>query len=103
MPDHSASLTQDDPRLALAAALRGAGYDGRIAAVCHQPAMRPALEDAGVSLVLEPFQDAAEEATDLILGAARPLRINPQDPLEQMSLPDVTPSEVPSQAKEKSA
>ncbi|GGD08093.1 sodium:proton exchanger [Pyruvatibacter mobilis] len=103
MPDHSASLTQDDPRLALAAALRGAGYDGRIAAVCHQPAMRPALEDAGVSLVLEPFQDAAEEATDLILGAARPLRINPQDPLEQMSLPDVTPSDVPSQAKEKSA
>lgn len=95
MPDHSASLTQDDPRLALAAALRGAGYGGHIAAVCHQPAMRPALEAAGISLVLEPFQDAAEEATDLILGAVKPLRIDPHDPLEQLALPDVS-----AQAKE---
>ncbi len=88
MPEHAAAIATGDPRAMLATGLRSAGYQGQIAAVCHHGDASGVLQAAGVSLVLEPFQDAAERATDLILGGEQTPRIEVMDPLEQEQIED---------------
>ena len=88
MPEHAAAIATGDPRAMLATGLRDAGYQGQIAAVCHHGDENGVLKAAGVSLVLEPFQDAAERATDLILGGPQAPRIEVMDPLEQEQIED---------------
>lgn len=88
MPEHAAAIATGDPRAMLATGLRSAGYQGQIAAVCHHGDINGVLQSAGVSLVLEPFQDAAERATDLILGGQQTPRIEVMDPLEQEQIED---------------
>jgi Kef-type K+ transport system membrane component KefB/Trk K+ transport system NAD-binding subunit len=88
MPEHAAAIATGDPRAMLATGLRSAGYKGQIAAVCHHGDENGVLQAAGVSLVLEPFQDAAERATDLILGGRQVPRIEVMDPLEQEQIKD---------------
>ncbi|MEP0069591.1 cation:proton antiporter family protein [Pyruvatibacter sp.] len=88
MPEHAAAIATGDPRAMLATGLRDAGYHGQIAAVCHHGDENGVLQAAGVSLVLEPFQDAAEHATDLILGGPQVPRIEVMDPLEQEQIED---------------
>jgi len=90
MPDHLASLTNDDPRVVLAGTLREAGYLGELAAVCHRSSMRDVLSKAGVTLLLEPFQDAAERAVELIEGSDQTPRVDDRDPLQQLPLPDMS-------------
>lgn len=89
MPEHAAAIATGDPRAMLATGLRSAGYKGQIAAVCHHGDENGVLQAAGVSLVLEPFQDAAERATDLILGGRQVPRIEVMDPLEQEQIKDM--------------
>ncbi|MEQ8747704.1 cation:proton antiporter family protein [Pyruvatibacter sp.] len=87
MPEHTASFATGDPRALLAGGLRAAGFAGQIAAVCHHAADRAELEAAGATLLLEPFQDAADRAVELILGEASVERIDVMDPLEQENMP----------------
>jgi Kef-type K+ transport system membrane component KefB len=53
---------------ALIHTLRSLGYAGRIAVTAHAPNEVASLEQAGADLVLVPFEDAAREAADRLLG-----------------------------------
>ncbi|WP_119167596.1 cation:proton antiporter [Algihabitans albus] len=68
VPDHDTGLTHMDPRLAMMAALRDAGYQGRVALTAHREEDAKRLEAEGADLVLLPFRDAADQAVDLLLG-----------------------------------
>jgi voltage-gated potassium channel Kch len=73
---HAIGVTHDDPRFAIAQALRSAGFRGRIAVITHRAADADALRAAGADLVLEPFEDAADQAVDLIATGAAPVRVH---------------------------
>ena len=68
VPEHETGITHEDGRLGMIEALRAAGFTGRIAATAHNKADFDQLTARGADLVLEPFRDAADQATQLILG-----------------------------------
>lgn len=70
LPIHPTGLSHEDSRRTLLQLAHAAGFSGRVAATSHGPAETEALTDARVALVLEPFQDAAERAVELLCGAA---------------------------------
>ncbi len=70
VPIHPTGLSHEDTRRTLIQLARGVGFSGRIAAASHSSGDSAALVAAGVDLVLEPFQDAADRAADLLCGAA---------------------------------
>ena len=61
-------ITHWDPRQALLKALHDHGFKGRIAVTSHYSEDSWTLVAAGSDLVLEPFQDAADRAVELITG-----------------------------------
>ncbi|NEX45686.1 cation:proton antiporter [Pseudotabrizicola algicola] len=69
VPIHPTGLSHEDARLTLLQSVRGAGFAGRIAAASHGAAETDQLRHAGADTVLEPFQDAADRAVDLLCGA----------------------------------
>ena len=75
VPAHATGVTHDDPRIALIEALVAAGFSGRIAVTSHREAEADRLTSAGADLVLEPFQDAADRAVDLLSSEQEPERI----------------------------
>ena len=66
IPQYHTGLTMEDSRKTIVQLTRAAGYQGRIAVVSHNKAETEELKLSGVDLVLEPFQDAAERATELL-------------------------------------
>jgi Kef-type K+ transport system membrane component KefB len=70
VPLHPTGLSHEDTRRTLIQLARSAGFSGQIAAAAHSSGDREALFGAGVDLVLEPFQDAADRAVELLSGAA---------------------------------
>ncbi len=76
VPIHPAGLSHEDARRTLIQLTRSAGYRGRIAAASHGDYDRRLLQEAGVDLVLEPFQDAADRAVELLCGAEPVERID---------------------------
>lgn len=70
MPVHITGLTHADPRQAIIQALRASGYRGRIAVVSSNAAISATLAEAGADLVMEPFQDAAGRAVELMMEAS---------------------------------
>jgi Kef-type K+ transport system membrane component KefB len=70
VPIHPAGLTHEDARRTLIQLARTGGFSGRIAAAAHTAQDAEALFAAGADLVLEPFQDAADRAVELLCGAA---------------------------------
>lgn len=75
VPVHEAGLVHGDTRIAIVQALKNAGFGGRIAIASHRDAEVESLRAAGADLVLEPFQDAADQAVDLLTGDRKPARI----------------------------
>lgn len=71
VPVHPTSLSHEDTRITLIQLARSAGFKGRIAVTSHHAPDTQTLLDAGADLVLEPFQDAADRATDMLCGAKR--------------------------------
>jgi Kef-type K+ transport system membrane component KefB len=69
VPIHPTGLSHEDTRRTLIQLARSAGFSGRIAATSHSSGDSEALFGAGVDLVLEPFQDAADRAVELLSGA----------------------------------
>ena len=69
VPIHLTGLSHEDARTTLIQLARTAGFAGRFAAASHSTADTEALLDAGADLILEPFQDAADQAVDLLCGA----------------------------------
>jgi len=58
---------------ALIHTLRSLGYAGRVAVTAHNAHEAVCLEQAGADLVMVPFEDAACEAADRLLGAHSPV------------------------------
>lgn len=74
VPEHETGVVQDDPRAALVAALRALNYPGNIAVTAHSDKDWTRLGAHAPDLVLQPFQDAADQAVDLLLGQKPPRR-----------------------------
>jgi hypothetical protein len=75
VPVHEAGLVHGDTRAAIVHALKNAGFKGRVAISSHRDAEVDGLLSAGADLVLEPFQDAADQAVDLLSGDRKPARL----------------------------
>lgn len=86
VPELVAGVTHDDTRLALMHALRARNFKGRVAVTCHRPADCDWLRRSGADLVLLPFQDAADQAAELLTGAQRPPRLDIVEPDDQQPL-----------------
>ena len=69
VPIHPTGLSHEDTRRTLIQLARSAGFSGRMAAASHSAGDTEVLVGAGVDLVLEPFQDAADRAVELLCGA----------------------------------
>jgi Kef-type K+ transport system membrane component KefB len=67
MPHVPVILGHAQTREALLQALKAARFEGRIALTATRPEEEGALRDLGVSVVLNPFADAAAEAVDRLL------------------------------------
>ena len=74
-PSHGPGITHDDTRTTLIQLARSAGFGGRIAVTSHRTEDTEALLEVGADLVIEPFQDAADRAVELIGGANAEERI----------------------------
>lgn len=70
VPIHPTGLSHEDTRRTLIQLARAAGFSGRMAAASHNVGDTEVLSKAGADLVLEPFQDAADRAVELLCGAA---------------------------------
>jgi hypothetical protein len=65
-------------------AARSSGFRGRTAVTSHSEVDTKEQSALGANIVLEPFQDAADRAVDLLSGGER---------LERMSIPDIETEE----------
>jgi len=70
VPIYVTGLSHEDTRRTLIQLARGAGFRGRVAVASHHMKDTEDLVAAGADLVLEPFQDAADRAVELLCGAA---------------------------------
>ena len=69
VPIYVTGLSHEDTRHTLMQLARSAGFKGRMAVASHQQRDTEALAGDGADLVLEPFQDAADRAVELLCGA----------------------------------
>lgn len=68
IPFHRPGLSQEDPGTTLLQIIQSLGYRGRIAVTSHDARVRNELLASGADVVLEPFQDAADRAREIIVG-----------------------------------
>jgi Trk K+ transport system NAD-binding subunit len=87
VPIHPTGLSHEDTRTTLIQLTRAAGFRGRIAVTSHQASDTAALLAAGANMVLEPFQDAADRATDLLCGAREQQRTE----IPEITMEDTAP------------
>ena len=69
VPIHPTGLSHEDTRTTLIQLTRMSGFSGRVAVASHHPKDTENLFASGADLVLEPYQDAADRAVDLLCGA----------------------------------
>ncbi len=79
MPAHDTGVFHEDPRIALINALEEQHFRGRIAVTNRHDAETAMLQAAGAHLVLEPFQDAADQAVQLLASHKKPERLEVED------------------------
>jgi hypothetical protein len=84
VPIHPTGLSHEDTRTTLIQLTRTSGFRGRIAVASHHPRDTEELFASGADLVLEPFQDAADRAVELLCGA-------PEE--ERTEIPSITSEE----------
>ena len=75
VPLHPTGLSHEDTRATLIQLTRTTGFRGRIATTSHTAADTEELLGAGADLVLEPYQDAADRAAEILCGAPEEERI----------------------------
>ena len=88
VPIHPTGLSHEDARRTLIQLVRAAGFSGRIAAASHTTAETEVLSGAGADMVLEPFQDAADRAVQLLCGAAEAERTEIPEISTEGRMPD---------------
>lgn len=84
IPVHPTGLSHEDTRKTLVQLTRTAGFRGKIAVTSHS---KPDTEDllaSGADFVLEPFQDAADRAVDLLCGG---------EEMERTTIPEIATEE----------
>ncbi|MBU2487045.1 MAG: cation:proton antiporter [Alphaproteobacteria bacterium] len=69
VPIHPTGLSHEDTRTTLIQLARSSGFRGRVAVASHHLKDTEELFASGADMVLEPFQDAADRAVDLLCGA----------------------------------
>lgn len=69
VPQQAVGLSHEDARSTLLQLVRAAGFAGRVAVTSHTSQETASLSDSGIDIVLEPFQDAADRAVDLLCGS----------------------------------
>ncbi len=79
MPAHDTGIFHEDPRIALIRALKEQNFKGSIAVTNRHDADTATLHEAGADLVLEPFQDAADQAVQLLARDEKPERLKVED------------------------
>jgi len=84
IPIHPTGVSYEDTRRTLMQAACSSGFRGRIAVTSHSEVDTKEQSALGADIVLEPFQDAADRAVDLLSGGVR---------LERMSIPDIETEE----------
>ena len=89
MPRHPTGLSHEDSRHTLAQVIRAQPFTGRIAIASHNAHESEELREHGADMVLEPFQDAADRAVDLICGA---------EELQRTPIPTIAPDETPDES-----
>lgn len=67
VPHHHTGLASEDSRRTIVQLARSAGFNGMLATVSHSKVETEQLKLLGVDLVLEPFQYAADKASELLL------------------------------------
>ena len=67
IPTHHLGLVIDDTRKTIIQHSRGAGFTGQFAIVSHTEEDADSMYEAGIDLVLRPYNDAALRATELLL------------------------------------
>ncbi|HEV2554280.1 MAG TPA: cation:proton antiporter [Bosea sp. (in: a-proteobacteria)] len=75
VPQHASGLSYEDARRTLLQLSRAGGFQGRIAVTSHAAPESATLLSAGADVILEPFQDAADRAVDLLCDGAAEARI----------------------------
>lgn len=86
VPEHETGVTRDDSRIALILALRQHNFRGKIAVTSHREEDWERLRSGGADLILEPFQDAADQAAGLLTGQRHPPRFAVIEPEDQKEL-----------------
>jgi Trk K+ transport system NAD-binding subunit len=69
VPIHSTNLSHEDTRITLIQLTRAAGLRGRVAVALQRARDTEELFGAGADILVEPFQDGADRAVDLLCGA----------------------------------
>ncbi len=69
VPRHPTGLSHEDSRHTLMQLLGNQGFTGKVAIAAHNVGDTEDLKARGADVVLEPFQDAADRAVELIQGA----------------------------------
>jgi Kef-type K+ transport system membrane component KefB len=84
VPERDLGVMAEDARLSLIQGLRAAGFTGRVAVTCQKGrAEAERLREHGADLVLEPFQDAADQAVAWICEGGKPMRTPEEAPAEE--------------------
>ena len=86
--EHHGGVHQADAHRVFIQALREQGYRARIAVTAARDADRASFLGAGADLVLEPFQDAADRAVELLESDGRPVRLEDSAPEGQRGIDD---------------
>ncbi len=84
VPIHPTGLSLEDSRITLLQITRAAGFRGRVAVSSHSTPDTEDLLTSGADIVLEPFQDAADRAVDLLTGGAQ---------MERTAIPEIATEE----------
>lgn len=84
IPVQPTGLSHEDTRRTLIQATRSSGFGGRIAVTSHSKAETEEQLAVGADTVLEPFQDAADRAVELLSGGER---------FERTSIPEIETEE----------
>ncbi|MEX1034729.1 MAG: hypothetical protein WDZ54_02150, partial [Sneathiella sp.] len=80
IPPHPTGLSHEDTRTTLLQLTRAVGFQGRVAVTSHN---KPDTEDllaSGADFALEPFQDAADRAVELLCGG---------EEMERTAIPEI--------------
>lgn len=72
IPQHHTGLAIGDTRKTIIQLINASGFKGKLATISQSRRETEELEAAGVDLVLEPFEDAADRAADLLLQNCPP-------------------------------